>query len=103
MTASGALSQLTIFCSRDLEDRVVTELDRAAVEGFFRLPGGTGNKFRERGGVPRTITWEATMFVVPAAPAERVEAIVRALESHAGSCEIRPCLRMTVAAIDLAL
>ena len=96
------MKQLAIYCSRDLEERVVSALDQAGVEGFVRIPHVTGNKFREPGGVPRTLTWEALAFVVPGAEEATVEAVVRELEGYAGGCEIRPCLRMVVSSVEKA-
>lgn len=94
------MKQVTIYCSRDLETRVVTALDHAGVEGYLRLAGATGNRFGAPGQVPRSIAWEATLFLVPGADEGGVRAIVEQLEEYAGSCEIAPCLRIVVASID---
>ena len=97
------MKQLTLYCSRDLEDRVVTALDRAGVHGFVHVAEATGNKFLPAGEVPRTMTWEASLIVVPAVPPEKVEPIVKELREYAGSCEIDPCLHVTVSPLDEAL
>jgi len=94
------VKQLSIYCSLDLEERVVAALDRAGAEGFVRIPRATGNKFAGPGEVPRTLTWEAAVFLVPGAAEPVVEAVVRELESYAGGCDIRPCLRMVVSPVE---
>jgi len=93
------MKQLTIYCSRDLESTVVTALDHARVEGYLRVGGATGNRFAEHGRVPRSIAWEATVFMVPETDDARVRAVVEQLEGYAGSCEIAPCLRMVVSPV----
>jgi hypothetical protein len=90
------MKQLTVLCSRDLEDRVVTALDNAGVEGYARHGDVSGNKFMPQGQVPRTMTWEAVSFMVPAATDQQIESITGELRRFAGSCEIQPCLRMVV-------
>ena len=97
------MKQLTIFCGRDLEGRVITALDHAGIEGFFKPASSTGNRFLPQGEVPRTMTWDATMFVVPAAEESRVEVVLNELREHADSCEIEPCLRAVVSPVDRAL
>jgi hypothetical protein len=97
------VKQLTIYCSRDLEDRVVSALDVASVEGFLRLGSGSGHRFLARGEVPRSVTWEASVIVVPAVSEERVGWVVRELREYAGRCEIEPCLRVVVSPVDQVL
>ena len=94
------MKQLAVFCSRDLEDRVVAALDHAGVEGFLRLGGGTGAKFKSGGELPRTMTWEATLFLVPAVAEDRLQLVIAELERYAGSCEVKPCLRIIVSAVE---
>jgi hypothetical protein len=94
------MKQLTIYCSHDLEERVVTALDEAGVEGFVRLGHATANRFRGPGEVPRALTWEATMFLVPGVPEERADAVVRELSGYAGACDIAPCLRIVVSPVE---
>ena len=94
------MKQLTIFCSADLEHRVLNALERAGVQGFLRLPGGSGCRFKERGEVPRTLSWEALMFTVPDAEAEQVSQVADELEGYAGACEIQPCLRMVISPVE---
>ena len=94
------MKQLTVYCSLDIENEVITILDRIGVDGFMRIGGGTGNKFLPRGQVPRTMTWEASVFVVPSAPDEAVSSVVRHLEEYAGKCDIEPCLRFVVTPVE---
>ena len=96
------MQQLTVFASPDLEHQVVSALDRAGAEGYFRAAGASANKFNPEGEVPRVMTWAAVMFVVPAAPNEVIKAIVKELEEYAGACEVEPCLRMVVTAVQEA-
>lgn len=94
------MKHLTIYCSRDLEHRVVAALDSAGVEGFLRVGEATGNKFQPPSLLPRTMTWEAALFMVPAAPEQKVGEIIAELERYAGACEVRPCLRIVVSAVE---
>jgi hypothetical protein len=94
------VKQLTIFCNRDEEERVVSALDHAGIPGFLRVGEATGHRFLDPGRVPRDVTWEATMFVVPAANEERLSAAVKELRAYAADCEIEPCLRIVVSPID---
>lgn len=97
------MNQLTIYCSRDLDERIISVLDRAEVHGFVRVADATGNKFLPAGEVPRSMTWEASLIIVPVVSSEKTEEILRALRSYAGSCEIEPCLHATVSPVDEAL
>jgi hypothetical protein len=90
------MKQLMIFCSSSEEDFVVTALDRAGVDGFLRIGGATGGKFLERNQVPRTISWEATLMIVPAVSDECARTVVRELGEYSRNCEIEPCLRVVV-------
>lgn len=94
------MKQLTIFCSRDEESRVITALDRAGIEAYLRVGAATGNKFLEPGKIPRTMTWEAVMMVVPGAPEEKIRVVRGELGEYTRSCEIEPCLRMVVSPVD---
>ena len=94
------MKQLTIFCSRDEEERVVAILERAGVQSYLRVGNATGNKFLEAGRVPRTMSWEAAMFVVPAAEDPCVRAVAEALSEYTGKCEFEPCLRFVVGTVD---
>ena len=87
------MSQLTIFASADLEPRVVEALDRAGVAGFLRVPGATGNRFLP-GQVPRTLSWEAVMIIVPLLDDEQLQSITEQLSAAAADCEAEPCLRL---------
>jgi hypothetical protein len=46
------------------------------------------------------MTWEATMFVVPAVTEEQLSVAVRELRAYATDCEIEPCMRVVVSPID---
>ena len=94
------MKQLTIYCSRDLENHVVNALDHAKVEGFLRVGGASGSKFCDPGEVPRTMDWEATMFLIPGAAVPQIEAVISELEDYAKSCETYPCLRMSVTSLE---
>jgi len=90
------VKQLTIFCSRDLEQQVVSTLDEAGLRGYLRLDGVTGNRFLPKGQVPRSVTWEAVMIVVPAGAADVIDDVREKLQAIAASCEIEPCIRLLV-------
>ncbi len=94
------MKQLTIYCSRDLEDRVVNALDHAHMEGFLRIGGASGSKFCDPGEVPRTMDWEATMFLVPGADEAQIQAVVNELAEYTESCDTYPCLRIAVAPVE---
>ena len=94
------MKQLTIFCSRDEEEHVVTALDRAGIPGYLRVGDATGHRFLDPGRIPRDMTWEAAMFVVPAVSEERMSAAVKELRAYAGECEIEPCLRIVISPVD---
>ena len=97
------MRQLSITVSRDLEDRVVDALEAAGVEGFVRVEHATGNKFQDSPELPRTLTWDASLFIVPAADDEAVNRIASDLERYAGSCEIQPCLRLVATPVERIL
>lgn len=94
------MKQLSIFCSGDLEAKVVSALDRAGVEGYLRLGEATGNKFLPPQEIPRTMVWQATVIVVPAVAPEKAEQIIEELQEYAGSCEVTPCLRIVQSAVE---
>ncbi len=97
------MKQLTIYCSDDLRDTVVHALDRAGSEGFLLIPECLGHYFAEPGEVPRTVSWEASVIVVPAMPDDKIDAVVSDLRAHAGHCAIEPCLRITVTPVERLL
>lgn len=94
------MQQLTIFCSKDLEEQVVETLDRLGLEGFLHLGDAVGSKFNRPGRLPRTFTWEASVFVIPAEAPEKIDAVVSELESFADACDTQPCLRLVVSSVD---
>ena len=97
------MNQLAIYCSRDIEDRVVRALDAAGVGGFLHVAHATGNKFKPGDELPRLLTWDAVLSLVPAVAEDRVDTIMRQLADYAGSCEVDPCLRMVVSAVEKVL
>jgi len=88
------MKQLTIFVNADLEPQVVAALDHAEVDGFLRVGEASGNRFLAEGEVPRTVAWEAVMFVVPVANEEQIRAVVGELDTVAESCGTGPCLKV---------
>lgn len=94
------MKQLSIFCSRDLEEKVVSALDRAGVEGYLRLGEATGNRFLPPQEIPRTMVWQATVILVPATAPEKADQIIEELRNEAGSCEVAPCLRIVQSPVE---
>jgi len=90
------MKQLTVFCSRDLEERVVSILDRSGLDGYLRLDDVTGNRFLPKDQVPRSLTWEVVMIIVPGAEPALIDAVRRELQGIAEDCEIEPCIRLLV-------
>ena len=95
-----AMKQLMIFCSPDLESRIISVLSEAGVEGFLHLPGGSANLFTDPGQVPRTLTWEANLVIVPAAADETVLRVADRLDDYARSCATESCLRYAVTTVE---
>ncbi len=95
------MQQLSIYCSLDLEDRVVAVLDAARVEGFFRAGTGTGNRFLPAGQLPRTVTWEAALLIVPAIDDGQLAKVRGELNQLAESCEFQPCLRLVASPAEV--
>jgi hypothetical protein len=89
-----------IFCNSDEEGRVVSALDQAGIPAFLRVGDATGHRFLDPGQIPRDMTWEATMFIVPAAPEDRLELVVAQLRTYIGDCEIEPCMRIVISPVD---
>lgn len=94
------MKQLSVFVSRDLESHVVQALDHAGVDAYLRVGDATGVRFTAPGQLPRTVSWEAAWFVVPAAEEATVQTVVDELRGFAGTCEFEPCLRMVVIPVD---
>ena len=94
------MKQLSVFCSRDLSEQVVRVLADSGVDGFIELGEATGNRFREPGAVPRTLTWEAVGFLVPGAEDGQIDALAEKLKGLAGDCQAGPCLRVTVSRVE---
>ena len=90
------MKQLTIFCSLDLEEQVVSTLDESGLHGYLRMDGVTGNRFLPKGQVPRSVTWEAVMIVVPTGEAAVIDGVREKLQAIAATCEIEPCIRLLV-------
>lgn len=97
------MTQVTIFSSVDLEPSVLAALDQAGVVGFLRLGGGTGNRFLPGGAVPRTMAWDAVVFIVPGADDSQLETISTELAEVASGCESEPCLHMVTVPAQVVL
>jgi hypothetical protein len=93
------VKQLTIFCSSDLSDIVRDALVHAGVTGFLKVPHAVGSKPGATGQHGRYPTWDAEMFVA-AAEAEAVDKVMKDLEQHVGKCDVEPCLRIMVSALE---
>ncbi|GAB4226906.1 MAG: hypothetical protein Kow0062_28860 [Acidobacteriota bacterium] len=93
----------TILCNSDLADRVIAALDHAGAHHFLRVPEGVGTMFEPPGRIPRTITWEATMFVVPGLDEEQIDRLVHELRDVVGECSAENCLRILVSNVDRLL
>jgi hypothetical protein len=96
------MKQLTVYCSLDIEDAVVTIFDRIGVDGFMRIGNATGSRLLPEGQVPRTMTWEVSVFVIPVASDEIVDSVTNCLEEYAGKCDVEPCLRYVVTPVEEA-
>lgn len=94
------MKQLVIYCSDDLEHRVVSAIDRNGAEGYLRVPNAVGHKFLERERLPRSVSFDAVMIVVPGASEACVAGILEDLQDVANRCEIRPCLRASVLDVE---
>lgn len=90
------MKQLTVYCSRDLEPQVVSTLDDAGLHGYLRVAGATGNRFLPKGQMPRAVTWEAVMIVVPGADDALIDGVREKLQGIAAACEVEPCIRLLV-------
>lgn len=93
------MKQLTIFCSSDLSDTVRDILVRAGIAGFLKVPHAVGSKPGATWQHGRYPTWDAEMFIA-AAEAEAVDKAVKDMEQHAGKCDVEPCLRIMVSALE---
>ena len=93
------MKQLTIFCSSDLSDTVRDVLVRAGVAGFLKVPHAVGSKPGATWQHGRYPTWDAEMFVA-SAEAEAVKKAVEGLEQYVGECDVEPCLRIMVSALE---
>jgi len=95
------MKQLAIFVNRDLEARVLAALDHVRVDAFLRVAEATGNRFLDEGEVPRTVAWEAVMFVVPAIDESRAERVAAELAGVAAECDAGPCLRVVALPVEV--
>ena len=94
------MKQLVIYCSEDLEHQVVSSIDRHGAEGYLAIPNAVGHKFLEPEALPRSVSFEAVMIVVPGASEACVAGILKDLQHIAKNCEIQPCLRASVVAVE---
>ena len=93
------MKQLTIFCSSDLSDTVRDVLVRSGVTGFLKVPHAVGSKPGATWQHGRYPTWDAEMYIA-AAETEAVDKAVEGLEQHVGKCDVEPCLRIMVSALE---
>jgi hypothetical protein len=93
------VKQLTVLCSADLSDTVRDVLVRSGITGFLKVPHAVGSKPGATWQHGRYPTWEAEMFVAPA-ESEAVDKAVKGLEQYAGQCDVEPCLRIMVSALE---
>lgn len=94
------MHQVAVYVSHDLEARVVHAFDHAGIDGYLRVGGATGVRFTAPGQLPRTVTWDASLFLVPSAADAQVRKVVEELREFAGTCEFEPCLRIVVSRIE---
>lgn len=94
------MKQVTIFCSTDLEDLVVSTLDRVGVRSFSALKGASGNLFAPPGEVPRITSFDAMVIVVPATEDGKARALAQQLDAQTGSGQSQTCLRVVVSAVE---
>ena len=94
---------VTILCNGDLTDRVISALDHAGAHHFLRIPDAVGTMFEPEGVIPRTISWEATMFVVPGLQEDQIDGLVHELRDVVGECSAENCLRIMVNRVDRLL
>jgi hypothetical protein len=95
------MKQLTIFVNADLEPQVVAALDHAEVDAFLRIGEASGNRFLAQGEVPRTVAWEAVMFLVPALEDEKVHAVAGELDAVSENCGAGLCLKVVATPAEL--
>lgn len=89
-----------VFCTSDEEERVVAAFDHAGIPAYLRVGNATGHRFLDRSQIPRDMSWEATLFVVPAVSEKQMSAAAKELRAYKGECEIEPCLRIVISPVD---
>jgi hypothetical protein len=94
------MKMLTIYASSDLQNRIVTAIQEAGADTFLTLDGATAHRFNRSHDLPRTMTWEAVMFLVPGLSNEQANQLSEALGEECGDGDRRPCLRMTMSDVD---
>lgn len=95
-----SMKQLTVLCSSDLSETVRDALVAAGLEGFLKIPHAVGSKPGATWEHGRYPTWDAEMFIA-AADAAQIDRAVEILEAHSDCCDVRPCLRILVGALEL--
>jgi hypothetical protein len=93
------MKQLTVLCSSDLIPRVRDALVGAGVEGFLFVPDAVGCKPGAAAPDGRPPQWASALFVVPV-DETRAASVIAALERWAGQCDVEPCLRILVSALE---
>jgi hypothetical protein len=97
------MRQLTIFANSDLEPQVLAAMDHARIDAFLRVGEASGNRFLPPGELPRTVAWDAVMFVVPAVASEKVQQIATELSAAARNCGTEPCLRIVATPAEIVV
>ena len=94
------MKQLVVYCSEELEHQVVGSFDRHGAEGYLKIPRAVGHKFLEPEALPRSVSFDAIVLIVPGASEATVAAVLEDLQDYAGKCEIQPCLRASVVNVE---
>jgi hypothetical protein len=94
------MKQVTIYASRDLERTVVAAIRDCGAETYLTVEGATAHRFNVAHDLPQTMTWEASMFLVPGLTDGQASALSETLHRDCDVAGLRPCLRVTTAEVD---
>jgi len=87
------MKQLTIICSPELNDKVVSILAKHRLEGFLEIGQVTGNQFESRDRLSPTVTWEGVMLQTWIREDAVSAAVSADLVELRKDCASHPCLR----------
>lgn len=87
------MKQLTIICSPELTDRVVSVLGAHDLEGFLEVGEVTGNLFETRDPLSRTLTWDGVMLQTWVRDDAVAKGLASDLVALRKDCASHPCLR----------